>query len=199
MTEIPQFEFPKIHSFPPLFTSQPNATILQNQLNSWSEIILAYCQHYSITSMSIDGSVLYCQNEELRIEDLPPLFENKLISRAVSEDFKQTIFKHLIHKLNKAEYINSKKPELGLLIYYRSLVEWSKVLYDYVENSGQLDTILTVYELTKLEDSGLPQELKNLDYNLLVKILKNVLIKQGSAQIIMNDDGSDQIGAVKIV
>lgn len=199
MTDLPTFEFPKIHSFPPLFTSQPNATILQNQLNSWCEIILAYCQHYSITSLSLDGTLLYCQHQELDIDSIPPLFENKQINRVVSGEFKQTIFKHLIHKLNKAEYINSKKPELGLLIYYRSLVEWGKVLHDYVENSGQLDTILTVYELTKLEDSGLPQELKNLDYNLLEKILKNVLMKQGSAQIIMNDDGSDQIGAVKIV
>lgn len=149
--------------------------------------------------MSLDGTLLYCQNQELNTDSLPPLFENKQINRLVSSDFKQTIFKHMIHKLNKAEYINSKKPELGLLIYYRSLVEWGKILHDYVENSGQLDTILTVYELTKLEDSGLPEELKNLDYNLLEKILRNVLMKQGSAQIIMNDDGSDQIGAVKIV
>lgn len=193
------FSFPKIHSFPPLFTLQPNATIQLNQLNSWCDIILSYCQHYKITSLSINGSILYSQDELLDTNTVPPIFENPTIHRVVNDDFKQHIFKHLIHKLNKAEYIDAKRPELGILIYWRSLTEWSKIIYDFVEGSGQLGTILTVYELTKLEDSGIPLDLKNLDYVLLVKILKNVLIKQGKAQIIMNDDGSDQIGGVKIV
>lgn len=193
------FEFPKIHSFPPLFTAQPNATILQNQLNSWCDIILSYCQHYKITSLNINGLILYSQIDNLEIDSLPSLFENKQINRSVNDEFKQTIFKHLIHKLNKAEYVDNKKPELGILIYWNSLIEWSQKIYDFVENSGQLGTILTIYELTKLEDSGLPNDLRNFDYNLLVKVLQKVLVRQGKAQIIMNDDGSNQIGGVKIV
>lgn len=193
-----RFEFPKIHSFPPLYTKQPNATILQHQLDSWCDIILAYCEYYRITSLTIGGTILYTQIDNLNVNDLPPIFHNRQISRSVSDEFKSDILKHLIHKLNKAEYINNKQPELGLLVYWKSLVEWSKILYEYVEGSGQLGTVLTVYELTNVEDSGVPEVLKNLDYNLLVKILKNVLMKQGKAQVLL-EEGTDQIGGVKIL
>lgn len=193
------FEFPNIHSFPPLFTKQPNETILQNQLDAWCGIVLSYCEYYKITSVTLTGTIIYSQIDDLNSLELPPIFENKTIDRLVNDEFKLDIFKHLIHKLNKGEYINNRQPELGIFVYWKSLVEWGTLIHDFVENSGQLGTILTVYELTKLEDSGLPLELRNLDYNLLVKVLKNVLIKQGKAQILMSEDGSGQIGGVKIV
>lgn len=192
------FEFPKIHSFPPLYTKQPNLTILQNQLESWGEIILSYCQHYKITSLSLLGSILHTQLSDVDDNEIPPLFENKNINRAVNDDFKAMIFKHLIHKLHRAEYINPKQPETGILIYWKTLIEWANILHDFVERTGQLGSVLTIYELTKLEDSGVDEDLKDLDYNLLVRILKGVLIKQGRAQILMNEDGT-QIGGVKIV
>ncbi|CAH6718155.1 vacuolar protein-sorting-associated protein 25 [[Candida] jaroonii] len=192
------FEFPKIHSFPPLYTKQPNATVLQQQLDSWCSIILSYCEYYKVSTISTTGTIVYSQFEELKIDTLPPIFENKQINRAVDDEFKSDIIKHLIHKLNKAEYINTKIPDQGILVYWKSLADWATILYDFVENSGQLGTVLTIYELTKSEDSGLPESLKNLDYNLLVKVLKNILIKQGKAQILMQE-GTDQIGGVKIV
>jgi ESCRT-II complex subunit VPS25 len=60
-----------------------------------------------------------------------------------------------------------------------------------------LGTILTVYELTKNDDSGLPPDLFNLDDALLIKVIKDVLIKSGKAQILMNEN--NEIGGVKIV
>lgn len=192
------FEFPKIHAFPPLYTQQPNSTVLQNQLELWGEIILLYCQHYKITELTPQGKVLHTQNEDLDISQLPLLFENGDISRTVNDAFRKLIINHLIHKLNKAEYVDPQKPESGILVYWRSLSEWGKLLYDHVDRTGQLGTVVTVYELTKLEDSGIPVELRNMGYALLVRVLKKVLIKQGKAQIIMEED-SDQIGGVKIV
>lgn len=186
------FEFPKIHSFPPFYTKQRNATILENQLDAWASLILQYCEFYKIQSLLAHGSVLSMQETT----DLPPLFENKLIERAVLDEFRHEIFNHLIHKLKKAAYVDPKKPET-ILVYWRSLAEWAKVLHDYVDSTGQLGTILTVYELTKLEDT-VSEDLRNLDYNLLVKVL-DVLMKEGKAQILMAEDGSGQIGGVKIV
>lgn len=190
------FEFPKIYSFPPLYTKQPNATVLENQLGSWCDIILSYCEYYKITSLSLTGSVMYSQLE-LDVSQLPPIFENKLIERNVNDEFRQDIFRHLIHKLKKAEYIDVKTPESGVLVYWRSLVDWSTMIHDFVEDSGQLGTVLTIYELTKLEDSGLPEDLKNLDYNILIKVLKNIFMKQGKVQILTDENG--EIGGVKIV
>lgn len=85
-----------------------------------------------------------------------------------------------------------------------SIVDWGNLLYEYIVNTGQQGTVLTLYELTKSDDndddvgsSGLPQELRNLDEELLVKIIKDYLIKQGKAQLLMTE--SNEIGGVKIV
>ncbi|CAK7894045.1 vacuolar protein-sorting-associated protein 25 [[Candida] anglica] len=191
-----EFVFPKIHSFPPLYTKQPNATVLNNQLDTWCEILLDYCEHYKISSISNSGKILYSQYDS--IENIPPIFDNKDINRVVNDEFKSTIFRHLIQKLKRAEYKNPKSPDSGIILYWKSISEWCSVLYGYVERSGQLGSILTVYELTQSSDSGLPDELKNIEYDLLVRVLK-YLVKQGKAQILMADDGTDQIGGVKIV
>lgn len=192
------FEFPKIHSFIPFYTKQPNATVLNNQLDSWCEILLGYCQHYKITSMSpITGKIIHSQLEEDEIKDIPLLFENKAIKRVANDDFKTLIFKHLILNQNKAELKNPKSPENGVIIFWRSLAEWAQVLYAFVQKTGQLGSVLTVYELTKLTDSGLTDDIRNLEYDVLVKVLK-LLVKQGRAQILMSEDGHE-IGGVKIV
>lgn len=192
-----EFIFPKIHSFPPLYTNQPNATISSHQLDSWCQIILQFCEHYKITSMTLDGNAKYSQIDGLDIDKLPKLFDNEEISRSANPEFRKIIINYLIHKLNKAEYIDPKKPELGVFIYWRTLVEWSELLYSFVDRTGQLGTILTIYELTKSDDNGLPEDLRNIDETLLIKVLKDVLIKQGKAQILFGDD--NEIGGVKIV
>lgn len=157
------YTFPRHYSFAPLYTKQPNATVYGRQLESWCEIILPFCEYYKITSMSLNGTPLYSQIELLDLSTLPNIFENKEISRVADETFRSDIIKYLI-KTKKAELINTKIPETGVLIYWRSLTDWGNLLYKFVEDSGQLGTIMTVYELTKLDDNGLPADLKNLDY-----------------------------------
>lgn len=192
-----EYIFPKLHAFPPLYTKQPNTTVLTNQLDSWCNIILSYCEHYKITALSIRGEPLHSQDDSLDFSSLPPLFENNEINRTANDEFRLLVFKHLIHKLNKAEYIDTKMPEAGLLIYWRSLTDWANLLYSHVNSTGQLGSVLTIYELTKLEDSTLPLELRNLGEELLIKMVKEVLVKRGKAQLLMNEN--NEIGGVKIV
>lgn len=192
------FEFPNIHAFPPLYTKQPNTTVLNNQLDSWCKIILDYCQFYRITSLSAGGEPQHSQIDNLDTGELPPLFANKDIERSVGPEFMSTIFQHLIHVTKRAEYVDPKRPDLGLLVYWRTLPEWAAKIYDYVSSTGQLGTVLTVFELTNLEGSGFPEELRNLEYNVLERAIKTVLMKQGKAQILMAEDGT-LIGGVKIV
>lgn len=208
MSSQQHFEFPKIHSFPPLYTKQPNQTVQQQQIESWCNILLQYCEFYKITSLTIEGAPKYSQlastltTSSYSKGDIPPLFVNKSINRQVNTEFRNFIITHLIHS-KKAEYINHKKPELGIFVYWRSIVDWGNLLYEYIVNTGQQGTVLTLYELTKSDDdddvgsSGLPQELRNLDEELLVKIIKDYLIKQGKAQLLMTE--SNEIGGVKIV
>lgn len=186
-------EFPKIHSFPPFYTKQRNATILENQLDAWCSLILQYCEYYKVYTLLPLGNVLTQQTPQ----ELPPLFENKLILRAVLDEFRHAIFTHLIHKLNRAAYVDSKKQD-AILVYWRTLDEWARTLHDYVERTGQLGTILTVYELTRLEDLPVDEQLRNIDSSLFVKVL-DVLMKQGKAQILKAEDNPAEIGGVKIV
>jgi len=86
---------------------------------------------------------------------------------------------------------------LGVYIYWRSLVDWGDLLYQYVDDTGQKGTVLTIYELTKSEETTVPQDLHNLDETFLVKIIKDYLIKQGKAQLLI--DENNEIGGVKIV
>ncbi|PSK38252.1 hypothetical protein C7M61_002811 [Candidozyma pseudohaemuli] len=189
------FEFPKLHSFPPFFTKQSNATVLEHQLEAWTSLVLSYCEYHKIYSLLGTGAVLSSQNKDT---EFPPLFENKEVERACLESFKKDILNHIIHKATRASYIDPKKLDAGVLIHWRTLPEWAKLLRDYVDSTGQLGTILTVYELTQLEDSTTSEDFKNIDYNLFVRVLQ-VLMKQGKAQIIMAEDNSGQIEGVKIV
>lgn len=190
------FQYPKIYLFPPLYTKQPNTTILQHQLEQWCRIILDYCEHYSVTLLTAEGIPKHSQTIE-DCESLPPIFHNKDIERSVNNDLRALILNHLITKEKKAEYINPKSHDTGLFIYWRTPTEWAELLYDYVKSTGQTGTILTIYELTNSQESGLPETLKNMGEPLLIKILKDVLVKQGKAQLLINEDG--EIGGVKIV
>lgn len=186
------FEFPKIHSFPPFYTKQRNATILENQLEAWGALILDYCEHFRIFSILDSGTVLVQQQPQ----ELPPLFENKLIERAVLDDFRKEIFAHLVSKLGRAAYVDPKKRDAGILLFWRTPAEWAALIREHVESTGQLGTVLTVYELTKLEETD--PLLRNIDYNLFVRAI-DVLMKQGKAQVLKAEDGSSQIGGVKII
>lgn len=189
------FEFPKIYSFPPFYTKQQNATILENQLNAWSDLVLLFCEYYKVYTLLNHGSVLSQQSPEAQI---PALFQNKQLDRAALDDFVHDILNHMIHKSGRAEYVDPKKRELGIFIYWRTLAEWANLLYEYVDRTGQLGTVLTVYELTKLEDLAPTEPLKDIDPVLFERVVA-VLVRQGKAQILLADDGLGGIGGVKIV
>ncbi|RCK65160.1 Vacuolar protein-sorting-associated protein 25 [Candida viswanathii] len=198
---LPPFEFPKIYSFPPLYTEQPNTTIQSQQLDSWTSIILQYCQYYKITSLTLDLVPKHLQYTHLSLSELPSLFVNKAINRQVGPEFQKKIIAHLLH-LNKAVFVNPKKPQFGIFVLWKSLVEWGNELYSYVDELGQKGTVLTIYELTKSDDEdgggiGVPDSLVNLDEAFLIRIIRDYLIKQGKAQLLI--DENNEIGGVKIV
>lgn len=191
------FEFPKIHSFPPFYTKQPNATILANQLESWCNVIVAYCRHYRISRISREGDVLHLQIPQLDVKSLPPLFLNPAIDRACSTDFCHVITSHLVNTLHHGEYVDPKSPGRGLYVFFYSLERWGDILYQHIADSGQLGTIFTIFELTHPEHSAGPLEIHNMDPSLLGHVLRRVLVKQGKANLLMGED--NEIGGVKFL
>ena len=72
-------------------------------------------------------------------------------------------------------------------------------LYNYIDELGQKGTVMTIYELTKNDEgvTSIPDGLINLDEAFLIRIVKDYLIKQGKAQLLL--DENNEIGGVKIV
>ncbi|CAN3362070.1 vacuolar protein-sorting-associated protein 25 [Diutina catenulata] len=175
------FEFPQLHSYPAFYSKQPNLTILSYQLEAWSQLILDYCKHYQVTSLSSSGNPRHSQTQS-DLEALPLIFENKTIDRVVSKPFRNEVFRHMIQK-KSAEPIVAGKPDQGVYVWWRSVDEWGQLFYDHASSTGQLDTVMTIYELTSPEESSLPDNLKNLDEQFLLVIL-NDLKKRGKCQVL---------------
>lgn len=66
------FVFPPMHAFPPLFTLQANPQTAQAQIDTWTRLVLAYCEHERRFVLDAYGDW----------ERTSPLFCNKEIDRA---------------------------------------------------------------------------------------------------------------------
>lgn len=97
---------------------------------------------------------------------------------------------HLAHVLgvmvneDLAVYEPAKQTRAALL-YWRLPEEWADVLYEWVTNTGQLNTILTFYEIS---DPPVPSALSGIPEPLLRSAIA-VLAKSGRAQLISISDG----------
>lgn len=72
------------------------------------------------------------------------------------------------------------------------------MLYEQIEKTGQTNSVLTVYELTQLDELAAGAEFRNMDYNMLARIVE-VLVRQGKAQVLRSDDGLGRIEGVKML
>jgi ESCRT-II complex subunit VPS25 len=77
------------------------------------------------------------------------------------------------------------KQSRATLLYWRLPEEWAEVLYEWVTNTGQLNTILTFYEIS---DPPVPSALSGIPEPLLRNAI-SVLAKSGRAQLISISDG----------
>lgn len=70
-------------------------------------------------------------------------------------------------------------------IWWRRPEEWAGILADWIENTGQKNVVLTVYELVEGE-ATMSQEWHGMDVDVMMKSL-NVLVKRGKAQVFGNE------------
>ncbi|TIA91191.1 hypothetical protein E3P81_02163 [Wallemia ichthyophaga] len=157
-----------ISEFPPFYTQQPNGTTLAQQLSLWQRHILATCK----------------QRRQFKLSYSDDIWANDKIKRAASKDFIGAILESIV-KDGVAAFTDASKDSVW--VYWRSLAEWSEIVYDYVLNTAQLNTPLTYYELTQGEYSHL-SELHQLPVEIL-KMAINILTKQSKAAIIKSSQG----------
>lgn len=192
-------ELPKIYDFPPLYTKQPNALVFNKQLETWSNIILQYCQANKIFRMN---------DQRLRMD----LFDNKKINRSVSLDLEKKIWDHVFQAQSRIVYLKEdpstsasscrkiqidknpiKKAEYGIVLW-KSIEDWGSIVLNYMVNSANgSNSIFTLYEL---ENQSYNELFHNIDHELLKYVVQEELCKNRKRVVLMyeEDPEEDQYG-----
>ncbi|PGH12352.1 hypothetical protein AJ80_06762 [Polytolypa hystricis UAMH7299] len=168
------FPFPRPYWFPAFFTLQPNTTTRHAQLSKWSSLIQHYCRHHRIYRLSLIDAID------------SPLFNNATLSKRMSLADARTIVEWMsgVEGGRRAEWVGAEKSVAW--IWWRRPEEWAGVLADWVEETAQKNTVLTLYELVESEATA-SQEFHGMDLDVLHKSL-NVLVKRGKAQVFGSED-----------
>lgn len=139
------FVFPPIHSFPPFYTLQPNPQSRAQQLAQWRKLILDYCRQHRIFTLSVAS----------QDETHSALFGNSQIQRSLSgEAVRQVLADLVAHKQAQWQDVSpsasTTAAALGATkatIYWKTPQEWADTIYQWVTNTGQNKSIMTMFEL----------------------------------------------------
>ncbi|CCT70153.1 related to VPS25-vacuolar protein sorting [Fusarium fujikuroi] len=167
------FAFPREYHFPAFFTRQTNLTTLHAQRNKWSDLILAYTRHNRIFRLSLS---------EAADSDL---FVNRKLDRRLQFDDIRDVISYM-HTDGRVEYVGGKSTGDVVFLYWRKPEEWAELVENYVEETGQKGSVLTVYELVE-GDGTKGNDIHGMDTDVLLKAL-NILVKRNKAQIFGQDD-----------
>ena len=148
-TTATPFTFPPHYSFPPFFTRQPNPITRSSQYTSWSELILSYCKHHRLFSLTpIDALDT-------------PLFTNPSINRRLALRDAREILDWMASSEGGArvEWVSGgagkgrNGQESGAAercwVYWRRPEEWAATVEAWVDATAQRGSVLTLYELTE--------------------------------------------------
>ncbi|KUJ20569.1 ESCRT-II complex, vps25 subunit [Mollisia scopiformis] len=166
------FPFPRDYHFPPYFTRQPTLTTRHAQLQKWSSLILSYCRYHKIWKLSLADAIE------------SDLFWNKKLGKRLSrEDAREVL--EFMRKEGRSEAVGGKDGSV-FWVWWRDPEEWAGLIADWVDDTAQKNTVLTLYELTESE-ATLSQDFHGMDPDLLQKAL-SILVKRGKAQVFGQED-----------
>ncbi|XP_030377246.1 vacuolar protein-sorting-associated protein 25 [Scaptodrosophila lebanonensis] len=164
------FEWPWEYTFPPFFTLQPHEETRQQQLKVWSDLFLKYLKHSNKFTLNI--------NEQ----DLP-LFHNESLKRRLPPEFVLTILEHL-QRSGHAAPLDKRRQEWQ--VYWYTLDEYGNMVYEWVQETGQVNSVCTIYEIAKGENTTQCQ-FHGVDEAVLVNALR-LLEEKGKCELIELDD-----------
>ncbi|KAK2737780.1 hypothetical protein FQN57_007428 [Myotisia sp. PD_48] len=171
------FQFPPTYAFPPFFTLQPNATTRQSQFQKWSTLIQSYCRHHRIYRLSL-------------LDTLDsPLFNNSQLRKRLTLADARTIIDWMASSggSKRAEWVGGESGGKSVAwIWWRTPEEWASAITEWVEETAQKNTVLTLYELME-GDATVSRDFHKIDPVVLQKAL-NILVKRGKAQVFGSED-----------
>ncbi|CAD6503562.1 BgTH12-03222 [Blumeria graminis f. sp. triticale] len=171
------FVFPPVYGFPPFFTPQPNAATRHAQLEKWSGLVRAYARHHKLYKLSLSDAL----DSEL--------FHNQSLGRRLSPDDARDVVEFM-RREGRAEWVGATKGKdvaSGVFwVWWKTIEEWGEAVASWVEETGQKNMVLTLYELTESE-ATMSQEFHKLHPEILQKALA-YLVKRGKAQVFGQED-----------
>lgn len=167
---------PSIHSAPPFFTQQPNPATEAIVSEQWTKLILTYARHRRLFYLRVEDA-------ESHGGEWDEVLRNERINRKLPPGHLLNILSSMVAK-GIAVYEPAKQTR-AVLLYWRLPEEWAEVLHQWATSTGQLNTIMTFYEIT---EPAVESELSNIPLPLLRKAIA-ILAKSNRAQIIAIPDG----------
>lgn len=118
-----------------------------------------------------------------------PLFNNESLKRRISPEMIVTILQRL-EESGHAQPRDKNKRRQEWLIYWHTLEEYGNILYDWIQETGQTNTVCTLFELTNSNDgeSSVAEEFIDMDEAVLLLVLKE--LEEKSKCELINMDGS---------
>ncbi|KAI7907496.1 ESCRT-II complex subunit-domain-containing protein [Cokeromyces recurvatus] len=176
------FEYPKIFDFPPFFTRQITDATWKSQVSQWEALILQYTRQKHIFRLNLHQATTPGEIE---------IFENKKINRRLSFETLKDIIEEMVKNGNAEWEGGSKGQKNEVLIYWHTPEEWANLIWNWINETGQNNQIMTFYEITNGELAE-GQEFFELDKTILNKAL-HILVKRDNAQIFKGTD-EDSMG-----
>ncbi|PVG04742.1 ESCRT-II complex, vps25 subunit [Serendipita vermifera] len=170
------FTLPSIHAFPPFFCFQPYSSAKADQEEIWTRLILSYARHRRLFTLSADDG-------ETTTSPWREVLTNERIKRKLNNQQVTHLIKILVGQ-GVAAYEPPKQLS-SVLVFWRKPEEWAEVLHGWAVSTGQLNTILTFYEI---QNPQLESELQDLPAGLLRRAII-ILTKSNRAQLIESIDG----------
>ncbi|XP_075216575.1 vacuolar protein sorting 25 isoform X2 [Lycorma delicatula] len=130
-------EWPWQYSFPPFFTIQPNIETRAKQLEAWKTLVLDY--HKASQQAILDISEA----------ERSPLFNNASIKRRLPSEGIILVLESLAKKGNAEPCDKSKS---RWYIYWHTLSEWADIVYSWAQETGQVNSVCTLYEIINAPD-----------------------------------------------
>ncbi|KAH8394666.1 hypothetical protein KR222_001346 [Zaprionus bogoriensis] len=164
-----EFQWPWEYSFPPFFTLQPHEETRQQQLKVWSDLFLKYLKHTNKFTIGINDQNL-------------PLFSNESIKRRLPPELILQVLEKL-QQSGHAAPLDKRRQEWH--VYSCTLEEYGNMIYDWIQETGQTNTICTLYEIASGESTS-SLGFHGVDEAVLLNALR-ILEEKGQCELIEMD------------
>lgn len=125
-----EYEWPWQYNFPPFFTLQPHTDTRTKQIALWKALVLDYCK--ATKQFILD----------VREVSHHPLFNNSNINRKLDIEFILAILSDMCRTENAAPI---DKQQNRWEIYWHTLEEWGNIIYNYINDIGAINSVLTLF------------------------------------------------------